>query len=132
MYEVTSMPLISRTRATLRSAEFGFFGVVVYTRVHTPRRWGAPFRAGDFVFVVFDSRPLRTNCWIVGTQFEPRGESALLGIDRRTSSPAGAMPHGPTGHPTARAGHRQLVFDRRAAAAVPGRGAPVERGPARM
>ena len=22
--------------ATLRSAEFGFFGVVVYTRVHTP------------------------------------------------------------------------------------------------
>jgi len=24
--------------ATFRSAEFGFFGVVVYTRVHTPRR----------------------------------------------------------------------------------------------
>ena len=40
------MPLVSRTRATLRSAEFGFFGVFVYTRVHTPRRWGAPFRAG--------------------------------------------------------------------------------------
>jgi len=29
MYDVTSMPLVSRTRATLRSAEFGFFGVVV-------------------------------------------------------------------------------------------------------
>jgi hypothetical protein len=29
MYAVTSMPLVSRTRATLRSAEFGFFGVVV-------------------------------------------------------------------------------------------------------
>jgi hypothetical protein len=29
MYEVTSMPLVNRTRATLRSAEFGFFGVVV-------------------------------------------------------------------------------------------------------
>jgi hypothetical protein len=26
---VTSMPLVSRTRATLRNAEFGFFGVVV-------------------------------------------------------------------------------------------------------
>jgi hypothetical protein len=25
----TSMPLVSRTRATLRNAEFGFFGVVV-------------------------------------------------------------------------------------------------------
>jgi hypothetical protein len=29
MYAVTSEPLVSRTRATLRSAEFGFFGVVV-------------------------------------------------------------------------------------------------------
>src|SRR3954454_649843 len=61
------MPLVRRTRATLRSAEFGFFGVFVYTRVQTPRRWGAPFRAAVFVFVDFDSRPLRTSCWIVGT-----------------------------------------------------------------
>ena len=38
------MPLVSRTRATLRSAEFGFFGVVVYTRVQTPRRCGAAIR----------------------------------------------------------------------------------------
>jgi hypothetical protein len=29
MYAVTSMPLDSRTRQTLRSAEFGFLGVVV-------------------------------------------------------------------------------------------------------
>jgi len=29
MYDVTSRPLVSRTRATLRRAEFGFFGVVV-------------------------------------------------------------------------------------------------------
>jgi hypothetical protein len=35
---VTSIVFVSRTRATLRSAEFGFFGVVVYTRVQTPRR----------------------------------------------------------------------------------------------
>jgi hypothetical protein len=29
MYEITSKPLVRRTLATLRSAEFGFFGVVV-------------------------------------------------------------------------------------------------------
>jgi hypothetical protein len=67
MYAVTSMPLLSFTRATLRRAEFGFFGVVVYTRVHTPRRWGLDFSAGALVFVTFGLRPLRTNCWIVGT-----------------------------------------------------------------
>jgi hypothetical protein len=38
--------LVSRTRATLRSAEFGFLGVVVYTRVHTPRRCGHDCSAG--------------------------------------------------------------------------------------
>src|SRR3954454_19950742 len=68
------MPLVRRTRATLRSAEFGFFGVFVYTRVQTPRRWGAPFRAAVFVFVDFDSRPLRTSCWIVGTDVLTRRE----------------------------------------------------------
>src|SRR3954469_18778263 len=66
MYAVTSMPLVSRTRATLRSAEFGFFGVVVYTRVHTPRRWGEPFNAGVLVFSTLSSRPLRTSWLIVG------------------------------------------------------------------
>ena len=40
------MPLVSRTRATFRSAELGFFGVVVYTRVHTPRRCGQACSAG--------------------------------------------------------------------------------------
>src|ERR1700704_6549484 len=66
MYAVTSMPLVSRTRATLRSAEFGFFGVVVYTRVHTPRRCGLPLSAGVLVLVVFAWRPLRTSWLIVG------------------------------------------------------------------
>src|SRR3954469_1954845 len=66
MYAVTSMPLVSRTRATLRSAEFGFFGAVVYTRVHTPRRWGEPFNAGVLVFSTLSSRPLRTSWLIVG------------------------------------------------------------------
>ena len=64
-----STPELSRTRATLRSAEFGFLGVVVYTRVHTPRRWGAPFRAGVLVLVTLASRPLRTSWAIVGTRF---------------------------------------------------------------
>jgi hypothetical protein len=40
------MPEERRTRATFRSAEFGFLGVFVYTRVHTPRRCGAPLSAG--------------------------------------------------------------------------------------
>src|SRR5437868_433089 len=43
------MPLVSRTRATLRSAEFGFLGVTVYTRVQTPRFCGAPRSAGVLV-----------------------------------------------------------------------------------
>src|SRR4051812_3951189 len=60
------MPLVRRTRATLRSAEFGFFGVVVYTRVQTPRRWGEPFNAGVLVFSTLSSRPLRTSWLIVG------------------------------------------------------------------
>jgi hypothetical protein len=34
----------------------------VYTRVHTPRRWGDPRKAGDFDFSFFVSRPWRTSC----------------------------------------------------------------------
>ena len=59
---------VRRTRATLRSAEFGFFGVWVNTRVQTPRRWGEPLRAGVFDFSGLVSRPLRTSCSIVGTK----------------------------------------------------------------
>src|SRR5947209_9165401 len=84
------MPLVSRTRATLRSAEFGFFGVFVYTRVQTPRRWGAPFSAGVLVLVVLDWRPLRTNCWIVGTDFLSRRMRSVLHCSgaRRLPRPA--------------------------------------------
>src|SRR5256885_11717834 len=69
------MPLVSRTRATLRRAEFGFLGVVVYTRVHTPRRWGAAtfflrplpdFRPGVASFFLGGVRPLRINWLVVG------------------------------------------------------------------
>src|SRR5215211_3616410 len=64
-----------RTRATLRSAEFGFFGVVVYTRVHTPRRCGAAtfflrplpdLRPGVDSFFGFGLRPLRMSWLVVG------------------------------------------------------------------
>src|SRR5690242_18873949 len=69
------MPPEMRTRATLRSAEFGFFGVVVYTRVHTPRRCGAAtfflrplpdLRPGVDSFLDFGVRPLRTSWLVVG------------------------------------------------------------------
>src|SRR5690606_37058857 len=82
MYAVTSMLLDSRTRATLRSAEFGFFGVTVRTWVQTPRFCGEPFAlrtirffsvlnrkrsAGDFVCLLTLARGWRTNWLIVGT-----------------------------------------------------------------
>src|SRR5580765_4406456 len=67
MYVVTSMPLVSRTRATLRSAEFGFFGVCVNTRTHTPRFCGLSCSAGLFVLLSTLSRPCRTSWLIVGT-----------------------------------------------------------------
>src|SRR5215211_5807675 len=61
------MPLVRRTRATLRSAEFGFFGVCVKTRTQTPRFCGLFCSAGLLVFVRTLSRPLRTSWLIVGT-----------------------------------------------------------------
>src|SRR5689334_3058520 len=94
------MPLDRRTRATLRSAEFGFFGVFVYTRVHTPRRWGAPFNAGVLPFVGFDWRPLRTSCWMVGTT---RPFETILAGALRTRAGGGRGTRrvpGPTGKPT--------------------------------
>src|SRR5918992_4366359 len=61
------MPFTSLTRAILRNAEFGFFGVVVETRVHTPRRWGEPWSAGVAVFSFLNFRSLRTSWFVVGT-----------------------------------------------------------------
>src|SRR5260370_16824209 len=61
------MAFVKRTRATLRNAEFGFFGVCVYTRMHTPRFSGQPASAGDFVFTRTASRPILTSCENVGT-----------------------------------------------------------------
>jgi hypothetical protein len=64
---VTSIPLVSRTRATFRNAEFGFLGVDVYTRVQTPRFCGQLSSAGLEVFQRGGFRPLRTSWLNVGT-----------------------------------------------------------------
>src|SRR5437588_12489839 len=107
------MPLVSRTRATLRSAEFGFFGVVVYTRVQTPRRCGAAtfflrplpdFRPGVASFFFGGTRPLRISWLVVGmrsrrvagaarTPRPPRARFWITGrqraVDVRITGPAG-------------------------------------------
>src|SRR3989442_3737174 len=66
MYAITSMPFVRRTLATLRNAEFGFFGVRVITCRHTPRRCGHDPSAGAFDFAFSWRRPLRTSWLIVG------------------------------------------------------------------
>src|ERR1700731_3898024 len=73
MYVVTSTELVKRTRATLRNAEFGFFGVCVYTRMQTPRFSGQPINAGDLVLTWTCSRPIRTSCENVGTVISLNG-----------------------------------------------------------
>src|SRR3954465_5962951 len=69
------MPFVSRTRATFPRAEFGFFGVVVYTRMQTPRRCGAArtflrpwldLRPGVDSFFFGFLRPLRTSWLMLG------------------------------------------------------------------
>lgn len=67
MYAVTSIAFVNRTLATFLSAEFGFFGVVVYTLTHTPLFWGHDLSAGLFVFRTKLFLPCFTNCAIVGT-----------------------------------------------------------------
>jgi hypothetical protein len=55
------MPFVSRTRATFRSAEFGFLGVVVYTRMQTPRFCGQDLSAGLFVLLAAMDLPFLTS-----------------------------------------------------------------------
>jgi len=66
IYVVTSIPLVSLTRATFRRAELGFFGVEMKTRMQTPRLWGHPWSAGLSVFDPIFFRPFRTNWLNVG------------------------------------------------------------------
>jgi hypothetical protein len=58
---MTSYPLVNRTFATFRIAEFGFFGVRVITCKHTPRRNGQRFNAGAFDLKRSFCLPFRTN-----------------------------------------------------------------------
>jgi hypothetical protein len=47
-------------------AEFGFFGVVVNTRVQTPRFWGQLSSAGDLLLPFLAARPFLTSWFTVG------------------------------------------------------------------
>src|SRR6266542_3991235 len=92
------MPFVSLTRATLRSAEFGFLGVVVYTRVHTPRFCGHAFNAGAPVLLFCGRRPCRTSWLKVGTVEPPNtfrtAGSRSFGVDLSSRRPrrARALP----------------------------------------
>src|SRR5882724_6168745 len=76
---MTSLPFVRRTFATLRMAEFGFFGVRVMTCTHTPRRNGLPSKAGDFDLMRTLRRPLRTSWLMVGIREEEDLQSENLG-----------------------------------------------------
>src|SRR5580704_13774810 len=77
------MPLVSRTRATLRSAEFGFFGVWVKTRTQTPRFCGLFCNAGLFVLLTIFFRPSRTSWLMVGINLKKKGARPFAGAERR-------------------------------------------------
>jgi hypothetical protein len=79
IYAVTSILFDNRTLATLRNAEFGFFGVTVFTTVQTPRFCGqfmsigrilsvfSPFNnTGAFDLFSFSDLPFLTNWLNVG------------------------------------------------------------------
>src|SRR5512133_4256813 len=98
MYAVTSIWLVRRTFATLRRAEFGFFGVVVYTRVQTPRFCGFCSIAGTFDLAFCGSRPLRISWLIVGMKpftFRCRKARRLLCSTEKSAEPK--QPYGPPG-----------------------------------
>jgi hypothetical protein len=59
--------LVNRTLATFLKAEFGFFGVDVYTLIQTPLFWGDDFSAGALLLALSTFRPFLFNWLIVGT-----------------------------------------------------------------
>src|SRR5437764_14593043 len=81
------MPLESRTRATLRSAEFGFLGVIVLTCRHTPRFCGQPCMAGCFGLRYCWRRGFRTSWLIVGMDLSrpSRPWDRQLGVTARAT-----------------------------------------------
>src|SRR2546423_1007086 len=95
MYAVTSIWFVRRTRATFRSAEFGFLGVVVKTRVQTPRFCGEPPSAGVFVFPFGTARPFLTSWLTVG--IEAGRFSSLHAKGRRGGRPTNRTADGTRG-----------------------------------
>src|SRR5438876_218126 len=98
MYAVTSMPFVSRTRHTLRNAEFGFLGVVVKTLRHTPllngdgESTGRFFNvfienvsAGDFAFAFWGFRPYLISCLIVGISIKTTRATRFVILSHRLS-----------------------------------------------
>lgn len=78
MYANTSKPLVNLTLAYFRNAELGFFGVIVPTRVQTPRFSGEATvvtffsrvfkftsKAGDLDFLILLFRDFLISCEIV-------------------------------------------------------------------
>src|SRR5262249_56951490 len=90
------MPLVRRTRATLRRAEFGFFGVIVLTTVQTPRFCGQPCMAGCFGFDRCGCRGALMSWLIVGIRQillgrpagSPDGNKYVSGPARRGKPPS--------------------------------------------
>ena len=81
------MPLESRTRATLRRAEFGFLGVIVLTWRQTPRLNGQASSTGDLVLYFTGRRGLRTSWLIVGmSQSFPLRGAVGSGLPKLTFS----------------------------------------------
>src|SRR3954454_11817359 len=112
MYAVISNPFVSRMRAALRSAEFGFFGVRVKTRVQTPRRCGDPWRAGVFVFSGAALRPLRTSWLTVGTECLLVSQT-VEGLPTHKDGRQGAAPAIRLRHGSKRQGEPQTPSDGR-------------------
>src|SRR5215211_2452827 len=90
------MPFVSLTRAIFRRAEFGFFGVTVATRVHTPRRCGAAtrrfrpwpdLRPGVVTFFFCGVRPLRTSWFVLGTAGHGSGRARASPHDHAAYPP---------------------------------------------
>src|SRR3989344_703660 len=93
MYAFTSCPFVRRTRAIFRRAEFGFFGVMVVTLIHTPRLNGVPFgrgtlrilrafhvywSAGDLLFLRLVLRGFLMSWLMVGIENPPKWDMMVL------------------------------------------------------
>lgn len=108
---MTSWPLVRRIRATLRKAELGFLGLVVYTRVHTPRRCGHPAKAGTLLRLALTRLGLRTSWLIVGILLAtPRAKTSPTVTSEVTpKNPEGSTPSQPV-QATAQCRQCQLVL----------------------